>query len=100
MSERVCRAPGGCSTGAKMATSRLCWTHYQRNRRFGRFTNLPQADFWSRVARTDGCWPWMGIVSGGGYGALNRGGRRVYAHRVAYELSQSQGPIPDGMTVG
>lgn len=80
-----------------MATPDLCWTHYQRKRRYGRFDNLPQPDFWSKVARTGSCWPWMGAIGGAGYGRLRRAGRYIYAHRLAYELSK--GPIPADMVV-
>ena len=49
--------------------------------------------FWNKVKKTDGCWEWMGRVSGRGYGAY---GPRV-AHRVIWE--QIHGPIPSGMCI-
>lgn len=57
-------------------------------------------NFWDRVEKRDGCWPWQGAVAPNGYGlvnCLNHSGRRstAGAHRVAYELER--GPIPDGL---
>lgn len=50
----------------------------------------------------DECWPWIGAANReGGYGYLStggRGGRKVYAHRVAWELANGR-PVPDGMVV-
>lgn len=64
--------------------------------------------FWSKVdwkTDPDGCWPWLGAISGCGYGYLHvphpAGGRGLpsveCAHRVAYVLSK--GPIPPGLVV-
>ena len=33
------------------------------------------------------CWPWMACVLRNGYGQFHLAGKRVYAHRVAYELT-------------
>jgi hypothetical protein len=51
--------------------------------------------FWSRikVGVWDECWPWTGAKHAHGYGQLSMDGRRLYAHRVAYELTM--GPIPE-----
>jgi len=50
-----------------------------------------------RVRKLDsGCWEWTGTLAGGGYGQIQiggRSGRRLYTHRVAYELWV--GPIGD-----
>ena len=56
-------------------------------------------NFWSRVeiGKPDECWPWRGGKNAHGYGQLIMDGRRLYAHRVAYELTL--GPIPDGFEV-
>lgn len=43
-----------------------------------------------------GCWLWLGPTANG-YGVFNDQGRRVRAHRAAYE--QANGPIPDGMVI-
>jgi hypothetical protein len=42
---------------------------------------------WERdVKRGSGCWFWAGPVASNGYGRISWQGRRLYAHRVAYEL--------------
>ncbi len=44
------------------------------------------------------CWRWRGATSDAGYGQIsNYHGRRVMAHRVAWELYK--GPIPKGLWV-
>jgi len=59
------------------------------------------ARFWSRVDKTPGlgpkgeCWEWRGQLSTHGYGQAPFQGRRVAAHRLAYELVK--GPLPDGL---
>ncbi|MFJ5644115.1 HNH endonuclease signature motif containing protein [Streptomyces sp. NPDC093223] len=54
--------------------------------------------FGSTVAGPDGCVIFTGPSRGRGYGALQGAdGRRVSAHRLAYELMV--GPIPDGMDI-
>lgn len=42
-----------------------------------------------------GCWLWTGPENGTGYGRPFYDGRRVYAHRLIYELLV--GPIPEGL---
>src|SRR5262245_1631253 len=45
------------------------------------------ATFWHRVLIGDGCWEWQGrICRATGYGQLGVAGKKVYAHRLAYEL--------------
>lgn len=55
--------------------------------------------FWAQVDRRgdDECWPWLGSLDGGGYGQIRTGGRRVKAHRFAYELLV--GPIAEGLVI-
>lgn len=62
--------------------------------------------FWSRVHRTDGCWPWVGTFGAGGYGQLTvrvagaGGGVNpccIQAKRMAWTLLV--GPIPDGYEI-
>ena len=46
----------------------------------------------------DGCWPWLGgKTQGYGVFSLGEGGRKMRAHRFAYETFV--GPIPSGMLV-
>jgi hypothetical protein len=87
----------------------LCETHYHRKKRLGSATapltrnsqNASVAErFWSFVTRgpDDECWPWQGMIGKtGSYGVLTVARRKIYAHRVAYELLV--GPIPDGLTL-
>ena len=62
--------------------------------------------FWAKVERRDptDCWPWRGSVKKNGYGQIGdepEGNilrrKKLYAHRVAYELAR--GPIPNGLHV-
>jgi hypothetical protein len=66
-----------------------------RNRHYPSFRDTPSL-FWAKVAQgaPDVCWPWLGARSTNGYG---RAGRRDYAHRLAYELTN--GPAPAGLDV-
>lgn len=46
-------------------------------------------DFMSRIDKSggeDSCWLWTGMLDRDGYGKLRHNGRRVLAHRVAFEL--------------
>ncbi len=61
--------------------------------------------FWSKVDRAgqNGCWLWTStILRGYGQIALSRDGarrqRRVWAHRVAWELTHGR-PVPAGMVI-
>lgn len=85
-----------------------CHPHYARWHTYGdlrldvpmvRRIRGPKLDpFWSRVDRSggpDACWPMLGTR--GDYGRVLSGGRRVGAHRWAWE--QAHGPIPVGMVV-
>jgi hypothetical protein len=44
-----------------------------------------------------GCWIWLGACDSLGYGKYTANGRRVQAHRYAYE--RHVGPIPQGLFV-
>lgn len=52
-----------------------------------------------RLAGEDACWEWVGAKNEAGYGQIYSGypGRRLYAHRVAWEMANK--PIPAGMQV-
>jgi hypothetical protein len=52
--------------------------------------------FWEKVAKGEGCWEWQATLKNG-YGGVRINEQTVYAHRIAYELSN--GPIPDGLFV-
>jgi hypothetical protein len=59
--------------------------------------------FWAKVRRTNGCWLWMGSLTGqldhGQFHIARIAGRlyHEYAHRVSWILHH--GPIPTGMQV-
>jgi len=81
------------------------------NKTFGTFGLLPtykvrevkmtqEQRFWSKVdiSNPNGCWEWNAGCFSSGYGAfaISRN-KKVYAHRLAWELTN--GPIPEGMCV-
>lgn len=86
-----------------------CKAHYMQQRTSGVLKpiqpwsrRLPFSErFWQKVDSSkpsDQCWPWLAATNEQtGYGFVNRNGRPVHAHRVAYELAVGQ--IPDGMHV-
>lgn len=53
--------------------------------------------FWDRATSGPGCWAWTRKVMYRGYGIFTIRGRRFFAHRIAWELTN--GPIPEGMVV-
>jgi hypothetical protein len=54
--------------------------------------------FWEKVAKSDGCWLWIGGRTSRGYGMFTARHRRQRgAHRYAWEMVN--GPIPDGMVI-
>lgn len=59
--------------------------------------------FWTRAEVIGECWEWRGhrqtpvAADAPTYGIVQREGRRIYAHRHAYELVN--GPIPPGFVV-
>lgn len=51
----------------------------------GRRIDHTRESFFARVKRGAGCWEWPNKM-GNGYGQTRRGGKFIYAHRLAYEL--------------
>ena len=49
------------------------------------------------VLTESGCLEWTGSNNGHGYGEVRIGGKKRYAHRLAYEAKV--GPIADGMVI-
>ena len=80
----------------------LCKMHYQRWRKHGdplgggeRFAT-PEEAFLARtepIVGDPGCIIWVGATDGKGYGTLRVNGRKMLAHRYAYE--REHGPVPD-----
>ncbi len=65
-------------------------------------TRSMEERFWEKVEKRgpDECWHWTAAHDQHGYGQLNlcdSKGRRMKAHRVAYELHY--GPIPEGLEI-
>lgn len=93
----------GCG-GGQVARG-YCDKHYSRWRQYGDplFTKHIKGDiearFWSMVDRRgdDECWPWTGLHTRGDYAHFTVGGKRVSAHRWAYE--RFVGPIPEGLSL-
>lgn len=50
--------------------------------------------YWDLVSdgAPDACWPWPGNISNRGYGVVNMNGRKVSAHRYAYQLATGEDP--------
>lgn len=58
----------------------------------------PLERFYEKVIQhPDGCWQWIGGHKAAGYGQFSVGGKKVIAHRWAYE--QFVGRIPDDYEV-
>lgn len=53
--------------------------------------------FWSKVAKSDGCWEWQGARRGNGYGVIYKQGKGTQAHRLSWTITN--GAIPAGMYV-
>jgi uracil-DNA glycosylase family 4 len=56
-----------------------------------------ESRFWAKVRKTDNCWYWLGWRDSWGYGRFDIAGKKVRAHRFAYELLV--GPIPAEWTI-
>jgi HNH endonuclease len=63
-----------------------------------RFSNTEEK-FWNSLDKeaSNGCWKWTKVMMKSGYGTTHYQGRRVYTHRLAWELIN--GAIPIGMCV-
>jgi hypothetical protein len=78
----------------------FCEKHYRLHRRTGRFeTRTPSERFWPKVNRRSikKCWYWTGTKMTGGYGSFFLDGKKIGAHRFAYE--DTFGPIPPGYEI-
>lgn len=59
--------------------------------------STPETRFFRLVNKTDSCWLWNGSKKSSGYGCFSFNGKRVRAHRWAYE--HFIGHIPEGLLV-
>lgn len=57
---------------------------------------MTATEFWARVKQTDSCWEWP-VLTAKGVGLARHAGRRLSAHRLAWEFSY--GPLPAGLNV-
>lgn len=51
-----------------------------------------EADFWSHVIKTDGCWVWQGSFNPNGYGQFSYNGVNG-SHRISWMLKNGQIPL-------
>ena len=91
----------GCSR--KAPQKGLCTMHYQRVQKTGsteidnpRYTD-PEEAFAARTAKDGDCITWTGLRNIHGYGVIHHGGKKIPAHRYAWE--RENGPIPEGMVI-
>ncbi|QEL19067.1 HNH endonuclease signature motif containing protein [Limnoglobus roseus] len=84
-----------CERGPSTRPRGLCGQCYYRPEIRSRYRKQeravdPATRFWPKVAKAgpDECWAWTGAKAGTGYGSFyHDAGRRVPAHRFAYELA-------------
>ncbi len=93
--ENVCSVDGCASA---IYCKGMCALHYKRLWYSG---DVHAGDFdrkfESKIDKRGDCWIWTGALFVSGYGKIQRGGKRLRAHRVSYELFV--GEIPDGLHV-
>lgn len=53
--------------------------------------------FWTKVAKTESCWPWSAGIHRSGYGIFSVDRKAVYAHRYSYQLHN--GAIPEDLVI-
>lgn len=53
--------------------------------------------FWKKVNQLapNECWPWLAAINNTGYGIINRNGKPVLAHRIAYEIASGHTLLAD-----
>lgn len=89
--------------GGKEFARGWCHKHWNRWRRHGDPNHVevimydPLARLMSYVKKIGGCWMWQGQQHTNAYGRTSIGGKKVYPHRLMYELMV--GPIPKGLTI-
>lgn len=98
MTDQICSIEG-CGKPRRALT--WCAAHYTRHLRHGdplggRRTPAPTAEYAvaTFVMNVGGCLIWQGAINAAGYGRINKGGRSISTHKVAYEMTY--GPVPTG----
>ena len=61
------------------------------------YTGRDEARFWKKVDRSGSCWDWQAAADPRGYGWFKLNGKRILAHRLAYQMVV--GDIPEGYDV-
>ena len=86
----------GC--GSKARCKGLCNTHYKRsNTNIRTSFNIHERFRMKSRQCSNGCIEWSGTCGSAGYGQTSIHGKKVSAHRLAWELAN--GPVPQGMFV-
>lgn len=100
-----------CDTTVPIAAKGLCWTHYQRRRRFGsefiktqrvlkpKKVTRPRLPFWDRIDASGDCWIWTGAQAVAGYGHCTATAQypTSFVHRRVW--MELVGPIPQGLEI-
>lgn len=101
MGNRTCSIDG-CESAVRYPSRGWCNTHYQRWKKHGdpgaevaAYYRTPAERFAALTEVRGDCLVWTGTTDPNGYARISVSGRRVFAHRYAWE--QANGPIPDGM---
>lgn len=88
----------GCDRQA--AVKQMCFRHYMRMRRGGKFTTTRKmGDFWEKVSKATEteCWPWTGYAKKSGHGLTSYKSMPIHASRKAWILTH--GPIAEELCV-
>ena len=94
----------GCESAVRYPSRGWCNTHYQRWKKYGdpgaevaAYYRTPAERFAALTEVRGDCLVWTGTTDPNGYARISVSGRRVFAHRYAWE--QANGPIPDGVEI-
>lgn len=73
--------------------------YYKNETSFPLLKESMEKRFWAKVNRRgeDECWEWLGWKIWDGYGMFDLKGKKIRAHRMAWELTH--GEIPEDMVV-
>ncbi len=89
-----------CGTPVIKRTAERCFSCARAHVWLRYSVEIPPEDrFWAKVDKNapNGCWEWIGVRIGRGYGKFEIDYQVVMVHRFSYELVH--GPIPEGLFV-